>query len=148
LADRTWAKIDKRGPDDCWEWTASRNPQGYGKIGEGPAAGRTLYAHRVVWELTHGAIPSGYVIDHLCRNTSCCNPSHLEPVPPRVNSLRGDIPNVFLHLAGICKNGHELADDNIYVVHDSKRGLLRRCLRCHIAREKSRPARRSGQHVD
>ncbi len=23
--DRFWSKVDKRGPNDCWNWTASKN---------------------------------------------------------------------------------------------------------------------------
>jgi len=27
---RFWSKVDKRGPDDCWEWNAHKYPNGYG----------------------------------------------------------------------------------------------------------------------
>lgn len=33
LVERFWSKVDRRGDDDCWEWTASRFPEGYGRIG-------------------------------------------------------------------------------------------------------------------
>lgn len=51
------------------------NPDGYfrkcidGKL--------TMY-HRYVWEVFHGPIPSGYEVDHICRNRACCNPNHLQ----------------------------------------------------------------------
>jgi hypothetical protein len=39
--------------------------------------GRTVGAHRVAYELTHGPIPTGAVIRHSCDVTNCCNPAHL-----------------------------------------------------------------------
>jgi hypothetical protein len=37
-----------------------------------------------------GEIPDGLMLDHLCRNTACVNPSHLEPVTNSVNVQRGN----------------------------------------------------------
>lgn len=45
--ERLWAKVDKRGPDECWPWQARRSPKGYGDIA-GPA-GKSMLAHRAVW---------------------------------------------------------------------------------------------------
>lgn len=69
-----WSRVDRRGPDECWEWTASRYPTGYGYITIG---GKKSYAHRVAYELTHGPIPGGLHICHRCDNPPCCNPAHL-----------------------------------------------------------------------
>lgn len=63
--------------DDCWEWKAARTAQGYGQV---RVDGVTRFAHRVVYEMVVGPIPSGLEIDHLCRNPSCVRPDHLEPV--------------------------------------------------------------------
>lgn len=69
--ERFWAKVDKRGPDDCWEWTSSRLPKGYGRFG-------STLAHRYVYELTHGReAAEGVVIRHTCDNPPCVNPAHL-----------------------------------------------------------------------
>lgn len=42
-----------------------------------------------MYELLVGPIPEGLTIDHLCRNTMCVNPDHLEPVTHRENLMRG-----------------------------------------------------------
>ena len=86
--DRFWAKVDAAG--DCWEWSASRNPLGYGVFFRSRNGGKAVMvpAHRFAWESLVGPIPNGHQIDHRCFNPSCVNPSHLEPVTPLVNTLR------------------------------------------------------------
>ena len=56
-------------PSGCRVWTAGRS-NGYGTIG-----GKG--AHRVAYEVEHGPIPSGMVIDHACGNKACVNVEHL-----------------------------------------------------------------------
>ncbi len=88
IEERFWAKVDRRGPDDCWPWTGALTV-GYGTIAAGGGRGRTLYAHRISYELASGEIPTGMQVDHLCRNPRCVNPRHLEVVTQRENILRG-----------------------------------------------------------
>lgn len=76
----------------CWLWMGCRNKSGYGRVALGSISDgtrRTDYAHRVSYIMHKGEIPAGYVIDHLCRRKPCCNPQHLEAVPPVVNQMRG-----------------------------------------------------------
>jgi hypothetical protein len=110
---RFWLKVDKR-PSGCWIWTACRNAHGYGKFG---LNGKTWLAHRFAYTMLRGEIPGGLVLDHLCRTPACVNPSHLEPVTNRENSLRGEGPR----LAALqridqtfCKHGHPLFGENLY----------------------------------
>lgn len=70
---RFWAKVDKRGPDECWEWTGARKPAGYGHMRCDDPGG---YAHRVSYEISRGHKPCGVVM-HSCDNPPCVNPSHL-----------------------------------------------------------------------
>lgn len=69
-----WAKVNIRGPDDCWEWTGAVNGRDYGRFYVGD---KTVYAHRLAWELTSSSIPKGKLVLHKCDNPTCCNPDHL-----------------------------------------------------------------------
>lgn len=71
----------------CWNWTRSTNPDGYGKVRNPLRRGGTT-AHRAVWIQLIGPIPDGMVLDHLCRNRSCVNPAHLDPVTIGENNRR------------------------------------------------------------
>jgi len=69
---RFWSKVDRTG--ECWEWTAYRNPYGYGTF---RWDGEARLAHRVAYLLEVGPIPAGLYVCHRCDNRSCCRPSHL-----------------------------------------------------------------------
>lgn len=133
VAERLWAKIDRSDPNGCWPWTAGTNAVGYGKIADG--VGRLVGAHRLAYELVKGPIrEEGVVIDHLCRNTLCCNPDHLEAVTYRENYIRGNGPEITKarHRARThCKNGHEFTEENTFTqTHNGSRGC-RACRKDH-----------------
>ena len=104
-----WSKVQKT--DSCWIWTGSKR-YGYGFFGSNY---EHRQAHRFSWELHRGPIPEGLQIDHLCRNPSCVNPEHLEPVTQRENILRGVGATAKLAKQTHCKNGHPLSGDNLYL---------------------------------
>src|ERR1700751_234362 len=81
-------KFFSRGPG-CWEWHGYVSKRGYGFF---HAFGRPRPAHRVAYEIYVGEIPGGLDLDHLCRNRSCVNPAHLQPVTRQINILRGIVP--------------------------------------------------------
>lgn len=71
--ERFWSKVDRGGPDECWEWTAVRHPSGYGKI---KVNGKFEYAHRVAWALENNPPGDDFTL-HKCDNPPCVNPAHL-----------------------------------------------------------------------
>jgi hypothetical protein len=74
IEDVFWSRVDRRGPTECWPWMAGRFPFGHGAFSIG---GKPRKASRVAWTLTHGAIPAGLLVRHMCHNPPCCNPAHL-----------------------------------------------------------------------
>jgi hypothetical protein len=119
-ATRFRAKVDLGGPPPerrpelgpCHVWTGADNGNGYGRFWAPP---RYVLAHRAALELAGIEIPSGYVVDHLCRNPACVNAEHLEPVTQRVNIMRGDQPNMTAACLGRCQRGHAFDEGNTYI---------------------------------
>ncbi len=113
LKDRFWAKVQKT--DTCWLWQGYIHPiTGYGMIQINKIP---HLVHRVAYELTYGeTLPCGHIIeiDHLCRKKLCVNPTHLELVTHRENTLRGiGITAQFARVTH-CPKGHPYDLFNTY----------------------------------
>lgn len=131
---RFWSKVDRSGgPDACWLWTGCTQAPGYGRFRVEP---RTVYAHRFAYELEHGAIADGLVIDHLCRTPACVNPLHLEAVPQRINIDRGAKNG--MQQRSHCANGHEFTAAN--TLGDGRSGRV--CRECKNERSRAYKARK------
>lgn len=72
IQKRFWEKVSKT--ENCWNWLASLDKDGYGKI---KFLGKNRRAHRMAWILINGKIPKGLYVLHKCDRPSCVNPAHL-----------------------------------------------------------------------
>ena len=138
-----WLNVSVGDPDSCWPWIGARDARAYGRF---TVARRTTGAHRIAYTIKKGAIPQGLEIDHLCRNHSCVNPSHLEAVTHAENVRRG-IPNTVVARKVIlsmvqCKNGHDRTSIN--TKYDRKGHRI--CRICLAVREELRMRRRWPGH--
>lgn len=123
--DKTIARFNTKVRETalCWVWTSTMDDEGYGTFSIG---GQNRPAHQVSWEIHHGEkFPEGMVTDHLCRNHSCVNPFHLDPVSNLENILRGTSPAAMNSRKTRCVNFHEFDEENTYY-----QGGRRQCREC------------------
>lgn len=124
---KAYSMQDKSG---CWIWQRHVNSGGYGTVSY---LGRKMLAHRASYEEFVGPIPDGLTLDHLCRNTRCVNPEHLEPVTNRENILRGDGLSARRARVTVCPKGHPYDDKNTYRTPDGRRN----CRACNRLRARA-----------
>lgn len=145
LINLFWRHIEITA-DGCWQWTATVREE---KYGDGLSYGifhvhrdgmNEAYAHRVSYRMHIGLIPSGYHVDHLCKNRACCNPEHLAAVPPETNNLRSDSASAVNARKVVCRNGHAFTEQNTWIETAKSGRLARHCRRCHADREARRRA--------
>jgi hypothetical protein len=132
--DMSRYRIEDRGySSPCWIWTGFVDARGYGKV---QLNGTHTGAHRVSYLQAKGEIPNGLQIDHLCRQTNCINPDHLEPVTGQENMARR------YALKTHCIHGHPLSGENLIL-----EGGFRRCRACVRHRDRERDKVRTRKRV-
>jgi hypothetical protein len=129
LRTKLFKKIDKT--ESCWIWVGSifkKSTGSYGQIRVGRRSkSKLLRAHRVVYELLVGPIPKGLELDHLCRNTLCVNPDHLEAVTHAENMKRRKDSNL-----SHCRHGHLYTAETTYLRPDNGRRECKVCQRNRV----------------
>lgn len=145
--ERFWEKVNKDGTipsyrtdlGKCWLWTAAPHKAQNGFYGIFyPKHHQGISAQLWAWQELNGKIPDGLILDHLCRNTLCVNPSHLEPVTPKVNILRGTNMAAQYARRTHCNLGHEFTVENTRI----KKNGARQCRICRRAARKVERLRR------
>lgn len=88
----------------CWIWQRFTDSAGYGRA---TLASSTVFVHRLSYLAFVGPIPDGHHVDHICFQTSCVNPEHLQALPA-IENLRRQRSALATH----CKRGHEFTPEN------------------------------------
>lgn len=123
--------------ETCWQWQRCPGVK-YPVIS---LNGESIFAHRFSYALLVGPLPTNRVIDHLCRNTRCVNPDHLELVSNAENILRGTGFSAINARKTHCPQGHELAGENLYVSPGGGR-FCRACYKANRWRRRGWTGRR------
>jgi hypothetical protein len=92
----------------CWIWKLSKE-QGYGRIQH---KFKRQSAHAASYRCFIGILPDGLVADHLCKNTECVNPYHLEAMTNIENVMRGNSPAAINATKTHCPQGHKYDEKN------------------------------------
>lgn len=129
---------DREKVNECWVWRGTTSGGRHGlRYGVVNKHRKTKLAHRLSYETFVGEIPKGLEIDHLCRNTLCVNPKHLEAVTHKENILRGNGFSGVNARKTHCPRGHKY--DRFY------KPELRTCRICILARMKEYYKRKKGE---
>lgn len=86
IPSEVWEMIHPCPNTGCWLWGG--NGDIYGSINKRHTPSGQTVAHRAVYSLTREVPKKGMDLDHLCRNTMCVNPEHLEEVTRAENARR------------------------------------------------------------
>lgn len=113
---RFWSKIDKRGENECWDWTRGMH-HGYGNFHiRRNNRDTVVVSTRYMWEITFGKIPDGFLVCHKCDNRACVNPSHLFLGTYDDNAKDRDSKNRFVKLQGEDIGTSRLTNDDILAI--------------------------------
>lgn len=105
----------------CWEWQGTTF-QGYGIFW---LENSNIGAHRVIYEHLYGSIIPGWHIHHKCSNKRCVNPTHLDMVTPKENSIEAGK----LRRTEYCIRGHERTEENTRL-RKRRDSTIRACREC------------------
>ncbi len=117
---------------ECWEWQWSRAGRGL-LYGSALWNGKQTTAHRVAYQYWVGNIPKDMTVDHICRNTLCVNPQHLQILSRADNTMAGTCPPAINARKTECKRGHTFDG-----VHTNGGRYCKTCQKVHRANYSAR----------
>lgn len=131
--ERLFQKIKFKS--SCWIWTGAtktgrKNRKNNKRYGVLTIRNKHMQAHVLTYKCFKGEIPAGLEIDHLCKNTLCVNPEHLEAVTHSENMKRSNSHWKIVQINKSkkhCPQGHKYNKENTYI-HEGQRHC-RICLR-------------------
>ena len=131
------AKFVRLGVDECWEWTASKLPKGYGRFGVVRGVSSMTVAHRVAYVMYVGPLPKlpgwhGACVLHRCDNPGCVNPAHLfiGTQKDNLNDMDAKHRRVVVHpQPGVAMKHAKLNVEQVRAIRDDLRN------NCQIGRE-------------
>jgi hypothetical protein len=134
--ERFFEHIEIDPVTDCWLWTGSITPNGYGQFFDGE---KLVTAHRWLYGQMVEAVLDDADADHLCHNRDltcaggstcrhrrCSNPEHIEPTTHLENVRRGR-GGAYWRAKTHCPQGHEYTEANTYIYKG--RRVCRQCNR-------------------
>lgn len=116
-------KFVRRGPDDCWNWTAATIGGRYGKIG---LEGQFWGAHCLSYLFARGPMPNNYgrgigkvLCRHTCDNVRCVNPKHIA-LGFQTQNVQEAVERHMIPL-GVDRAHTKLTDDEIHAIRVDSR---------------------------
>lgn len=141
LYGRLIAKIRKE-ESGCWIWTGTwhsyrkyaANRYGYIAVKNKEGKWRSVCTHRAMYIALHGPLTKEQEVCHKCDVPLCINPDHLFLGTHKENMADSRAKGRhYLSAKTICKRGHSLAPENVYVAPDGCRHC-RECTRLRMSR--------------
>lgn len=111
--EKLLSRIEVIKSTQCWEFKGCITTSGYGQMAI--QGGGRYSTHRLSWAIFKGNLESSMVIDHICKNTKCCNPDHLREVTRKINTLENSMGRAAANSVKVqCINGHLFDEVNTY----------------------------------
>lgn len=110
--ERFWGMVERADDTACFEWRGHVRGTGALQYGGFEVDHKRFSAHRWIYEQLIGPIPEGLELDHLCGNSICVNPAHLEPVTRLENVRRSSSPAGINARKTHCHRGHPFDEAN------------------------------------
>lgn len=71
--EKFWNCVNKKGHDDCWEWTKHRTPKGYGQFRISEGKRKLFSAHRISYAIAYSDLDDKLLVCHSCDNMELVN---------------------------------------------------------------------------